>query len=167
MTQPLASGIDVTSIGWSPPTQLVVYFENLGVSTDRLTAWSIQSDYLTSTDGFSFTLVDPELDAHHLEMQPVELTLDGHQQCLGRIDRTEAGAVVNEIECQGRDYLSDIVECNVDPAMVIKQSMTLGDVISTMTGPCGITEVVGPEFELRNVRSGAVTRGVLPRTFGR
>ena len=108
---------------------LIVHFEaaDLGLDTDRILDWAITSDYLTSTDGFSFTLLDPDItDTHRLEMQPVELLLEGNQQLLGRIDSTTAGDKGDAVTCQGRDYLADLVECHLDPSLAIKESMTLG-----------------------------------------
>lgn len=163
-----ASGFETQAInGFEAEQPLTVYFETLDLYTNLLKDWSITSDYLMSTDGFSFTLYDPRLtEEFRLEMQAVELTLLGAQQLLGRIDVTEIGAVVGAVVCRGRDYLSDLVECNVDPAMVIKASMTLEDVVKTTSCTCGITDVLGSDdVLLRNVRSGAKTRSGSPKDF--
>jgi hypothetical protein len=145
------------------PQPLSVHFEaaDLGLDTDRIIDWSIDSDYLTSTDGFSFTLLDPDItDTHRLEMQPVELLLDGNQQLLGRIDVTECGANGDAVVCRGRDYLADLVECSLDPSLAIKEAMTLGDAVKQAACIVGINTILGAEdLKLRNVRTGRSTRG--------
>ncbi len=88
-------------------------------------------------------------------MQPVEIRIDGNQQAIGRIDRTEIGDDGTAIMCQCRDYISDMVECNVDPTLKIKEGMTLAQAIIEAAGPVGIVEVLDAEdFALRDVRTG-------------
>ncbi len=137
---------------------LTVSFELLGKQeTTRIKSWSIESAYLTSTDGFSFSILTDPTDPsfRDLELQPVELILDGSSQLLGRIERTSIGSDGVAVECQGRDYIADLVECNVDPTFKVKESMTLGDAILRVSEPCGIQAVLGDDdVALQNIRSG-------------
>lgn len=138
--------------------KLTVSFELLGIQeTTRIQEWEISSGYLISTDGFSFKILPdnarPEL--RDLELQPVELLVNGASQLKGRIDKTTIGADGVAITCEGRDYLADLVECNVDPTFKVKESMTLGDAILSVCTPVGILFVLGDdEVGMQNVRSG-------------
>ncbi len=121
--------------------------------------WSIDSAYLTSTDGFSFTCFSEkpeEVDGFFgLELQPVRLTVGGAQQVLGRIDISDVGDDGSAVTFEGRDYLADLVESNVDPAIELKEGMTLADAIFQVAGPVGIQQVeANDDTPLRNVRSG-------------
>jgi len=151
----------------SDDSKLTVSFELLGLQeTTRIKQWEISSGYLTSTDGFSFTILPdnsrPEL--RDLELQPVELLVNngaitGASQLKGRIDKTTIGNDGVAIQCEGRDYLADLVECNVDPSFKVKESMTLGDAIFQVTNPCGILAVLGDEdVGMQNIRTGVAIR---------
>ncbi len=122
---------------------LVVYLEAQGDRTlTQIKSWSIDSDYLVSTDGFQFTAVaeDPK-DLRTLEGEPVKLTVAGAVQVVGRIDQSESGSDGLAWSFSGRDYIADLVECNIDPTFVVKEKQTLGDVILKACAPIGITKV--------------------------
>ena len=141
--------------------QLTVRFENLGRETDRIVEYSIASRYTQSTDAFDFTLQDSDrANLIGLELEPVELLLSsgevsGAQQILGRIDVTEIGDMGKSVICRGRDYLSDLVECHVDPTLKIEKDSTLADAFAMATAPCGITTIIpDDDVLLRNIRTG-------------
>jgi len=67
-------------------------------------------------------------------------------QVVGRIDDTMRGDDGLAVTCTGRDYIADLVECNVDPTLVIKEKETLGDVILKTCAPIGITKIA-PESD--------------------
>lgn len=139
--------------------RLVVRFEQLGIETDLVSDWQIDSDYLVSTDGFSFTVNDSRLRGKRLECQPVELLLDGHQQLLGRIDVTKIGDRGPAITCEGRDYIADLVESHIDPLVVVGGETLLADALLIGLGPCGITAIFSDsDVTMRKVRTGN-TRG--------
>lgn len=131
---------------------LTVYFQSNGSTADgqersgRITtnikSWSIESDYTTSTDCFEFVLYDdkPE-NLRDLEGLPVLLVVNGATQVIGRIDDTVRGDDGISVTCMGRDYIADLVECNVDPTLVIKEGETLGDVVLKACRPIGITAI--------------------------
>lgn len=149
-----SSYTDVAESEFSSP--LVVYFEagraqsssetgvhaNQGRVTTNIKSWSITSDYMVSADGFEFVLYDEDPDnLRDLEGLPVLLVVNGATQLIGRIDMTTRGDDGISVTCQGRDYVADLVECNIDPTFVIKEGETLGDVILRACKPIGITAI--------------------------
>lgn len=130
--------------------------------TANIEQWSIESSYLRSSDSFSFTLLDenPE-NLRDLECRPVQLLINGAQQLLGRIDQTVRGDRGIAVECNGRDYVSDLVECNIDPTFVVKEGETLGSVIVRAASTVGIKKVSdGSDVATaRNVRTGKAVGG--------
>lgn len=141
--------------------RLTVNFELLGVrEVTRIMSWSIDSGYLVSTDGFEFDILPGNRpDLRDLELQPVELLLGNASQLKGRIDRTGIGMSGSMVSCSGRDYMADLVECNVDPAFQVRESMTLADAITLVAQPCGIdTAISDGDALLENIRTGRSTR---------
>jgi prophage tail gpP-like protein len=126
-------------------------------NTSRVTSYTLKAAYTTSTDGFEFELYDTDHSKlFGLEMQPVELLINGKSQLIGRIDSTEIGGNGSAVTCRGRDYLADLVECNVDPTAIVTASMDLGQAILLVAAPVGIQTVFADDGQLiRNVRSGA------------
>lgn len=137
-------------------TGLTVRFERDGRVTNNAIEWEIDSSYLVSTDEFSFTLVEQDRQlVQFLELQPVDLLVNGVSQCLGRIEITERGDTAHRVVCRGRDYISDIVESNVDPFKIVKKGTTLGDAILDMVRPCGIRTINDVEgISMAEVRAG-------------
>ena len=125
--------------------------------TTNIEEWSIESNYLGSTDGFSFTYLDenPE-NLRNLECQPISLYVNGALQLIGRIDQTVRGDHGRSVVCRGRDYRADLVECNIDPTFAVKEGETLGSVIVRAASPVGIASVAdGSDIAtVRNVRTG-------------
>jgi prophage tail gpP-like protein len=141
-------------------TGLTVRFELLGREETRITEWEIDSSYLVSTDGFSFSIYSEDPDElRNLELQPVELIVQGQSQGFGRVDITEIGGKGGrEVHCMGRDYIADIVECNVDPSAKFADGTVLADALREIVTPCGITNVFGPEdVAMSDVRTGKHT----------
>jgi prophage tail gpP-like protein len=135
---------------------LLVRLEALGRELTNVTEWSINSNYITSTDGFEFSLYDENRqNLRGLELQPVELLVNGASQLLGRIDITEVGGTGSAVTYRGRDYIADLVECNVDPLVKIKEGDTIESAFKQVCGPVGIQNVRSEEDVLmRNVRTG-------------
>jgi len=141
--------------GEPPETPLLVRFPGLGRETTSITAWSIDSNYMTSTDGFEFTLYDENIEnTRHLELQPVELIVNGQSRLIGRIDHTRRGDDGLAITCMGRDFIGDILECNVDPLLKIKEGDELLNAITTAAGPAGINAVFDDDGAMRELRAG-------------
>jgi len=126
-----------------------------GRDTTRVSGYSIKSAYTTSTDSFEFSLFDEDRSKlMRLEMQPVELLINGASQLIGRIDATEIGNDGSAVTFRGRDYIADLVECNIDPSAVVKKGMTLEDALKLIFAPVGITSIVGDDdVQLRKVRA--------------
>lgn len=141
---------------------LVVSLPVFGREVTTVKSWSIDSDYLKSTDGFEFVLWPFDTDGvrlgvgdRRLELQPVELFVNGAKQLVGRIDVTDVGDNGLAIRCQGRDFMADLVECNVDPTFKAKAGMTLQDVIFTVGAPVGVDAIVDDdEISMEDIRSG-------------
>jgi hypothetical protein len=136
--------------------QLTVRLEALGRDVVLQKGWSLDSSYLTPTDGFEFTLYDTDrAKLRGLELQPVNLLVDGNSQLLGRIDMTERGSDGSAITCRGRDYLSDMTECHVDPTLQIKKEMTLETAILMGAGVVGIDTIISDDdVSMQEIRSG-------------
>jgi hypothetical protein len=134
---------------------LLVQLELQGRSLlNEITSWSIDSDYLTTTDGFDFSAYSDDLSkVRGLELEPVELKVNGHSQLIGRIDSSTIGHKGSEITYSGRDYLADMVECAIDPTVTIKEEMDLAAAIKAVSGTVGISKVLGADA-MRNIRSG-------------
>lgn len=144
-------------------SRLTVHFEESGRDeSTRILGWSINAAYLTSTDGFEFDILPDTsiVDFRDLELQPVELLVQNGSgancsQLLGRIDRTSLGGQGSVVSCSGRDYLADLVECNVDPTFLVKEGMSVGDALTLVCQPCGIdTIVTDDDIALENIRTG-------------
>jgi hypothetical protein len=151
--------------------RLIVNFEALGRRTSRIERYTLESDYLTSTDGFEFGLYDEPAFMEGLDMHPVELlisgpSVDAAQQLLGRIDVTELGGEGSGMVCRGRDYMADLVECHVDPELKIAKNTTLADAIKLAAAPVGITKVnADGDVGLRNIRTGKAIKNPAPKSF--
>lgn len=132
----------------------------------RLVSYSVDSGYLTATDGFRITVYDekPE-NLQGLERQPVEMIIDGRQQVLGQVDSTEIGGRGSSVSLVGRDYLSELVEDRVNPALKVSKGMSVSDAILAACAPQGITSIEGP-IARRNIITGAtVGNAAPPRDF--
>lgn len=132
----------------------------------RIISYSIDSGYLTATDGFRITVFDENPDnLRGLERQPVEIVIDGRQQVVGQVDTTEVGDKGGAVTITGRDYLSELVEDRVNPAIRVSKGMSVEDAILTACAPQGITQIVGAAAR-RNILTGtSVGNAAPPRDF--
>jgi hypothetical protein len=87
--------------------------------------WSLDTDFLTATDAWSITLVDDRPLPRWYELQQVEIYIEGKRHLIGRCDRTERGAEGSIIKIEGRDYLADMTECNIDPSLTFRAGISL------------------------------------------
>lgn len=122
----------------------------------RVTSYRIDTGYMTSTDEFSFEVYDDDpVRLRSLLWEPVELTVDGCPQLIGRIESVERGRIPNFAVISGRDYLADLVEGHADPGIKIAANQTLPDAIKLICSPYGITSVVSSEeAKMRDARTG-------------
>jgi len=120
-------------------------------------SYSLKSNFMTATDSWSYELLEPYPDdMRDLVLQPVEITVNGHSQVLGRVDSSEFGGKGSAAKLSGRDFIADLTECHVDPAIKLKENMSLDSAILLACGPVGVTGVVFQnDVGLRNIRTGA------------
>lgn len=141
---------------------LTVRFVRTGRETSAtIKEWSITSAYMVATDAAEFTMYDEDTDnLRNLELQPVELELNGATQFIGRVDKTECGNDGTAVTCQCRDYIADLVECNIDPGFKVKLGDQLLKVMQQAMLPTGIDTVVADDDSLlmQTVRSGKKPR---------
>lgn len=132
----------------------------------RVKSYSIDSGYLTATDGFRLVVYDenPE-NLRGLERQPVEIIIDGKQQVVGQIDKVDIGDSGIAATLSGRDYLADIVEDRVNPEVKVSKDMSVADAILMVCAPQGIKQIEGPNAR-RNILTGiSVGSPAPPRDF--
>lgn len=136
--------------------QLLVKLETSGRALTNITEYSLQSSFLTSTDGFEFTTyAEDRTKLQDLELEPVELLLNGNSQVIGRIDQSEIGGNGSAVTFRGRDFVSDLVECNVDPTLKITQGMSLFEAITLAALPVGIDSIISDDdIAMREIRCG-------------
>ena len=170
-----ASGVVISDLGGGGPAgqrldepSIDIFFDALGRNTRNVIEYSIDSAYMTSTDAFSFTLYEPDLSLiRNLELQPVSVYINGNLQARGRVEVTEVGHGPGLVlKCEGRDYIADLVECNIDPAVSISENMTLEQVVKIAARPVGIGTVSFDPRPWRNARTGIDIQSTLgPRKF--
>ena len=135
--------------------EVIIRFPALGREFTSPISYRLDSDYFASTDGFEIELYhpDPEM-TRGLELQPIEVFIDGTSQLVGRVDVTEISDS-RAVTIQGRDYIADLVECNVDPTLKILKGESVAQAIIKAAWPVGIGKVLGDDqVLLRNVRTG-------------
>lgn len=144
--------------------EVIARFPLADYEVRRFKRYSLESDYTVSTDGWELEVYEEDAariaKLRDIELQPIEILIDGAQQLLGRVDVSEIGGDGSAVTLQGRDYLADLVECNVDPALKFKEQMTLGDALKLALSPCGISTIADPDdIAIQNVRSGKKLKG--------
>lgn len=150
--------------------EVLARFPLADLEIKRFKSYSLESDYTVSTDGWELVVYEEDAKRiaklRDIELQPVEILIDGAQQLLGRVDVTDIGGDGSAVTLQGRDYIADIVECHVDPALKFKEQMTLGDALKLALSTCGISTIADPDdIAIQNVRSGKKVGGKSGKTF--
>lgn len=130
--------------------------------------YSLDSSYMTSTDGWSVTVYDDDPERMRwLALETLTLSIHGQPQVTGRVERISRGQDGSAITIAGRDHVATIVEGNIDPTVRITEDSTLADAILLAGGPYGISTVFGEsDFQVRNLRSGAPLRAGQDQGFG-
>jgi len=128
----------------------------LGREIGNVKSYSMASNFMTSTDGWSVTVATEDLDSlRDLEVQPVELYINDNLQVIGRIDSSEIGGNGLAIKFTGRDQIADLVECHVDPSIKLKKEMRVDQAVLLATSPAGFDEIAyQDEVGLRSIRTG-------------
>jgi len=151
---------------------LVVEFEQSGKSDDRILSYSLNSHYTTPTDGWELVVYSEDdpigLRRRWRPWQPVKLFVNGRQQLVGRIDKTQSVGA-SSLKVSGRDYLADLVDGTVDPKFQVKKGQSIGAFLLELFKPYGITTILSDGLDQklnRNVVTGKVPfRGAPGRNF--
>ena len=116
------------------------------------TSYKFSSNFLTPTDGWSFTLADEDLVPSAMAgLRPgatVKLLINGLQQAAGyidSIDRRASRSGGTEWTVEGRDVMAPLVDACMDPFKQFKPTQTLTDVV---LGALGGGKRWGTENEL-------------------
>jgi prophage tail gpP-like protein len=105
-------------------------------------SYSIDSQYLTSTDEFEVTLWDSDpARLRGLALEPVQLRIHGKTVLIGRVERVERGASGSAVVIRGRDYFAELVEGELDPGIKIPAEFDFNEVVPYCAGPYGISKV--------------------------
>lgn len=132
--------------------------------TPFVMAYTLESDYTVATDGWSLDLYSerPE-DLLDLELQPIEILINGASQVIGRVEVTDASGDGTAIRIAGRDYLADLTECHIDPSFRTNAGETLASALIRAGAPAGINGVVDDaDVSMRDIRSRFGTQGRQP-----
>jgi prophage tail gpP-like protein len=181
------SGLGPNRTGWAHGAEIGTVVLAVGPGGGngpliKLNVWkqySFNSNFLTPTDGWSFTVGDEVLSSHatvgengeksfggdslRIALAPrqlVFLSIGGHIQCTGIIDKvttttTRSGGT--EVTIEGRDLLSPAVDSVIDPRVVIKPEMKLLDMLTIVLGPFGFPrrdQYLISNEDNRNIMSG-------------
>lgn len=140
--------------------QVVLEFADKHITVPEWTAYTINSDFMTPTDAWSFTIGGGLADVLRLELQPgnkIRLLVNGLQQMTGLIDKIairsdrDSGTV---LRIEGRDILGPAVDGHVDPRLQFSQQMTFADVIRKVLEPYGISRIETDDIANRNAITG-------------
>lgn len=115
-----------------------------GMEITQFTEYSFNSNFLTPTDGWSFTIAVDQPKRFYEEVivpgAAVKLKLNGIIQSSGYIDSVEK--TVNrsggtEWHIEGRDRLGQPIDACADPTVSLKESMTLLEAFKAIFKPFG------------------------------
>jgi prophage tail gpP-like protein len=147
----------------SPLTVLLERTEKLEArSLVGVKSWYVDTQYLVSTDEFEFTAAagDPPLRPSELDLRRVTLVLNGQPILIGQIEITSIGSDGSAVTCRGRDFMADLLECNVDPTFKLRDDMTLEQMLLEVCSPLGISKIVDDaddydaDKSIRDIRTG-------------
>lgn len=139
-----------------------------GLKISKWVEYRANSNFLTPTDGFEFTLaVDSISDQAREGLRAgarVTIDVNDHVQADGYIDRvttsaSRGGGTVMRVE--GCDRLAQVVRAGIDPRVRFTEGQTLLDLLETVFAPFGYTTdnmLVSNETN-RNIRSGQTQGG--------
>ena len=131
-----------------------------GVGTfNNVESWRINSSFLTPTDSWEVVVFDPKdpgrLRRTFRPWRPVKLYIDGNLQIIGRIYYTVGtGDGEKALRVSGRDYISDLMDPGIDPAVRVKKNESLAQAILTAFEPWHVDSVIGNFDSMRNATTG-------------
>ncbi len=137
-----------------------------GIELDNWENYSFQSNFLSATDPFSFTVAVDNLTPSQKDAigigRKVQLVLDGHPQATGFIDKIHPGGSRDSgatWTIEGRDVMGPVVDGGADPSWQFKKEQDLGDVLDTVFSPYGLATFAEENDANRNLLTGSL-RGV-------
>lgn len=152
--------------------EAVIQLED-GMQLQRWKSYDINADFLTPTDGWSFTFGSEKewLKVKDL-LEPdkkVQILIDGVVQCTGWIDRVEATSSTDsgvEVNVQGRDFLKPLVKSSIHQDLPYKQKtlIQLVEQVFTTYYPNTPVAYVYDNAANRKLQTGASSAGSI-RTF--
>lgn len=115
-----------------------------GVSHDRWTTWSVDSDVLTPADAWELDFYSKRgvrLPAEVKEGAPCTLTLDGDLVMTGAIDDVQHDVARggHAIRINGRDLAGNLVDCSA-PFVALRDA-SLEEIIDQVIKPMGLTKI--------------------------
>lgn len=159
----------------APDKQVVrMHLVDAGIDLTRWTSYSVASNFLTPTDGWSCTVGDGNLeDAQRDAIVPgarVRLYVDNFILSDGYIDSVSVDADRGsgvQYSIEGRDRMGYAVDAIADPRTIYKKGATLAEVLKQIFAPFGWSE--DSQFKIdndanRDAKTGGI-RGV-PMTKG-
>lgn len=146
--------------------QVVLALPDSRFEVRRFIEYSFNSNFLTPTDGWSFTIAPENISDDLKEaLKPgaaVTLTVNDHLQSTGYIDSVDISASKNagvEWRIEGRDKMGQIVDACADPTKPFKDGQTLLQAMVTLFAPFGFSseqDFINDQAASRDVKKGAL-----------
>ena len=126
------------------------------------TRYSFNSHFLRPTGGWHFEIggktIDKKLIASLAPGVKIQLSVNGHPQCTGRVDDLEVSADRHSgtvLRLSGRDMLGQVLDANADPQLRFTKDMTLQQFLeSILVTQFHFTAVLGDSLDNRGVVTG-------------
>lgn len=152
-----------------PNDEVVLEMPDAGLRLDTWTSYSFNSNFLSPTDEWHFTIAHEQIPEPILAAisngARVTLSVGGHIQGNGYIDEVqlhhsrEGG---HEITVTGRDMLAPMVDSNMDPRQRFPETQTMAQFVAAVAGPYGFgsdAAIVDSNKQNQGVLTGE-TRGI-------
>ena len=135
----------------------------LGADIGRWTSYTFASDFLTPTDGFQFSIGDPDIPQGLSGLLApgikVSLNISGRPICTGYIAEVAYSADRSSgtvLEVSGTDILGDAVRSCVDPFQSFQPTQTLEEIAKAVLSKFNITEIEFDNDANRSLISGNI-----------
>lgn len=119
------------------------------VEITNFTSYSVNSHFLTATDGFHFTIGDEQFTDAMLDLlvpgRKCQLLIDGALQCTGYIDVVDSTGdrhTGNVITINGCDCMSPVVRSEIDPRHRYPDKIPLDKLLTDILMPFGLTRLL-------------------------
>jgi prophage tail gpP-like protein len=122
-------------------------FPKYGFGIDKWLSYSANSNFLTPSDGFEFTLANDALDDTIRDAlkrgEEFRIIVNGNTQAEGFIDKVTTESSRNGgtiLRVEGCDKLAQVVRAGIDPRVRFSNNVTLLDILKKLFAPFGYTE---------------------------